>query len=127
MLVAWRVPDDMQGYMHAFDARAGGIYRMSLVYVDPQRASDGKSAASTDTFQGRFVELVPGEKIVEIVEFESAEARFAREMRITTLLREVAQETEVTLRFDGIPAGISPEDNETGTQQSLRKLAGLVE
>jgi hypothetical protein len=35
-----------------------GRYRMSLIYENPARASDGKSAPGTDTFQGRFVELL---------------------------------------------------------------------
>jgi hypothetical protein len=40
-------------------------------------------------------------------------------MRITTHLREVAGSTKLSMRFDDIPAGISPDDNEKGTQQSL--------
>jgi Activator of Hsp90 ATPase homolog 1-like protein len=64
---------------------------------------------------------------VEVVEFESADPRLRGEMKMTASLREVAAGTEVTLRFDDIPAGISPHDNEKGTQQSLRKLAALLE
>jgi len=33
----------------------------------------------SDTFQGRFVELVPDAKIVEVVEFESQDPAFARQ------------------------------------------------
>jgi len=35
--------------------------------------------------------------------------------------------TEVRFYFEHIPVGIRPEDNETGTQQSLEKLALYVE
>ena len=125
-LAAWRAPDNMTGRMHEFDGRAGGGYRMSLTYQDLQ-GSPGKSSDDTDTFEGRFVELVPGEKIVEIVSFESPDPRFAGEMTITTTLADAGSGTEITMAFDNIPAGIRPEDNEEGTRQSLRKLAALVE
>lgn len=125
-LAAWRAPDNMTGKMHAFDARPGGGYRMSLTYQDPQ-GSPGKSSADTDTFEGRFVELVPDRKIVEVVVFESPDPRFAGEMTITTTLDDAGPGTEVSMAFENIPSGIRPEDNEEGSRQSLRKLAALVE
>jgi uncharacterized protein YndB with AHSA1/START domain len=76
-LVAWRVPDNMEGYLHSLEARAGGRYRMSLTYKDPQQSPGGKTSGSTDTFEGRFVEIVPDEKIVEVVEFESEDSRYS--------------------------------------------------
>jgi hypothetical protein len=33
----------------------------------------------------------------------------------------------VTIVFKNIPAGIDPKDNETGTEQSLEKLARYVD
>jgi uncharacterized protein YndB with AHSA1/START domain len=65
--------------MHLFDARAGGTFRMSLIYQDPEHSPGGKTAEDTDTFHGRFVELIPDEKIVEAIEFESHDPRFAGE------------------------------------------------
>lgn len=126
-LAIWRVPDNMEGHMHAFDAREGGVFRMSLTYRDPQQSPGGKSSHDTDTFQGRFVELVPDEKIVEAIEFESRDPGFAGEMKITTSLADAAGGTEVTVLCQDIPAGIRPEDNETGCRQSLDKLASLLE
>lgn len=123
-LVRWRVPDAMTGEMHAFDPRPGGGFRMSLTYQDPQQA--GKTAGATDTFEGRFAEVVPGEKIVEVIEFESDDPRFAGQLRMTTSFADAAGGTQITVRCDGIPAGVRPEDNETGTRQSLRKLARLL-
>jgi hypothetical protein len=35
--------------------------------------------------------------------------------------------TLVTIRFNNLPAGIRPEDNEAGTQSALDKLAYYVE
>jgi uncharacterized protein YndB with AHSA1/START domain len=58
-VASWRVPDNMTARVHVFDAREGGTYRMSLTYQDPAPSPVGKTSEDTDTFQGRFVELVP--------------------------------------------------------------------
>jgi uncharacterized protein YndB with AHSA1/START domain len=126
-LEKWRVPDTMKGQMHVFEAREGGRYRMSLIYQDPAHSPGGKSSEDTDTFEGRFIELVLDQKIVEIVAFESPDPKFAGEMKITTSLRDTEEGTEITLLFQDLPAGVRLEDNETGTRQSLRKLAALLE
>jgi uncharacterized protein YndB with AHSA1/START domain len=126
-LASWRVPGNMKGHVHVFDAREGGTYRMSLTYQDPKHSPGGKTSEDTDTFHGRFVELVPYEKIVEVIEFETRDPRFAGEMKITTSFTDTEEGTEVTVLCQGIPAGVRPEDNEMGTKQSLQKLAALIE
>jgi uncharacterized protein YndB with AHSA1/START domain len=126
-LAKWRVPDNMKAQVHVFDAREGGRFRISLTYQNPAHSPGGKSSEDTDTFEGRFIELIPDEKIVEVVAFESPDPNFAGEMRITTSLRDTAGGTEITLLFQDMPAGIHLEDNEAGTRQSLRKLAALLE
>ncbi len=126
-LVRWRVPDNMTGRMDAFDAREGGSYRMSLTYQDPEHSPGGKTSADTDTVLGRFTELRPYEAIVEVAEFESPDPGFSGEMKITTGFADADDGTEITIIFEGLPAGIRTEDNEMGTRQSLRKLAALVE
>jgi uncharacterized protein YndB with AHSA1/START domain len=127
MLARWRVPDRMTATVHSFDPRVGGSYRMSLTYRDPKSGPGGKTSDDTDSFTGRFVALVPDEKIVETVAFETDEPGYAGAMTITTSFEPVPGGTNVTIRFDGLPPGIRPEDNETGTRQSLAKLAALVE
>jgi len=126
-LAAWRVPDSMKGEVHVFEAREGGKYRMSLTYQDPAHSRRGKTSGDTDTFQGRFVELVPDEKIVEVVTFEFQDPRFAGDMKITTRLTDTGEGTRVAILCEDIPAGVRPQDNETGCRQSLRKLAALLE
>jgi len=125
-LATWRVPDDMTGRMHQFDLRPGGRYRMSLTYIDPKGAP-GKTTADTDTFEGRFVELVPDEKVVEAIVFEADDAKFGGAMTLTCSLADVGDGTLVTMAHENLPAGVRPEDNELGTAMSLRKLAALVE
>ncbi|MEO6216729.1 MAG: SRPBCC family protein [Sphingomonas sp.] len=126
MLARWRAPDRMSGVVHSFEAHVGGTYRMSLIYKASKRGT-GKTSGNTDSFTGRFVELVPDEKIVESIAFESDDPAYAGTMNLTTSFEDVPGGTNVILRFDGLPPGIRPEDNETGSRQSLAKLAALVE
>ncbi len=125
-LAAWLPPAGMSGHMHRFEPRAGGKLRMSLRYRDP-KDSPGKTSADTDTFLGRFAELIPHEKIVWIVEFEPANPAFAGEMTITTTLADADGGTEIAMTCDNIPKGIRPEDNAMGCRSSLRNLAALLE
>jgi uncharacterized protein YndB with AHSA1/START domain len=126
-VAAWRAPENMKGRAYVFDAREGGTFRMSLTYQDPQHLPGGKTSDDTDTFHGKFVELVPYERIVEVIEFESQDPRFAGEMRITTSFTDTDEGTEITVLCQDIPAGIRLEDNEMGSKQSLQKLAALIE
>jgi uncharacterized protein YndB with AHSA1/START domain len=125
-LAEWRVPDGMTGDMHEFDARPGGRYRMSLTYSDPKGAP-GKTTADTDTFEGRFVKLIPDEKVIEAIIFETRAQKFAGEMTLTTTLADAEGGTLVTMLHENLPAGVRPVDNELGATMSLRKLAELVE
>lgn len=60
----WLPPGSMTGVVHAFDAREGGRFSMSLVYPESETAMRGKTSERTDRFEGRFVKLVPNEQIV---------------------------------------------------------------
>ena len=86
-----------------------------------------KTSDDTDTFRGRFVELVQYERIVELIEFESPDPRFAGEMKIVTSLTATDQGTEITVLCQDIPPGIRREDDEVGSKQALEKLAALIE
>jgi uncharacterized protein YndB with AHSA1/START domain len=110
-----------------FDAREGGAFSMSLVYPESDRSARGKTTDSTDTFRGRFVTLVPGERIVWAVEFDSAEPSFAGEMVVCTTLAPAGSGTEVTMRCENIPPGIRREDNEAGCRSTLEKLAAFLD
>ncbi len=126
-VLAWLPPDGMRGEIIDFDPRPNGAFSMSLVYLEAEHRVAGKTAEDRDTFQGRFVELVPDEKIVQTVDFESPDPDFAGTMRITWSLLDVISGTEVTCLCENIPSGIRPEDNEEGCKSSLAKLAVLVE
>ena len=126
-VAAWLAPDTMRIRVRTFDPREGGQFRISLTYQDPADAQRGKTTEATDTYHGRFVKLIPDEKIVEAIEFESQDPGFAGETTMTVLLTDTDGGTEVSLLYENVPPGIRPEDNEAGSRQSLRKLAALVE
>lgn len=111
-LARWRMPRDM-------DARllgdSGSSYRMALSYP----------GGRADTFESRFVERVPHERIVERIRFDALER--AGEMTLTTTFRSVEGGTEVTVLTEDLPPAIEPEDNDEGTRQALARLAELVE
>ena len=69
-LVAWLPPGSMTGVIHTFEPREGGTFRISLAYPEDDTSSRGKSSARADTVRGRFVRLIPNEKIVWATEFE---------------------------------------------------------
>jgi uncharacterized protein YndB with AHSA1/START domain len=126
-VAAWLAPNSMTGHVHVFEPREGGRFRMSLTYRNADHPVAGKTSADTDTVQGRFVELVPNKKIVEVVEFESQDPAFSGEMKILVSLTDAEGGTEITFVCDDIPPGIRPEDNEQGCKESLAKLAKLLE
>jgi uncharacterized protein YndB with AHSA1/START domain len=102
----------------------------ALVHADALakwRFPTGKDSDRTDTYTGRFVELVPNERVVEIDEFETDDPSLQGEMRMTISLKDVADGTEVVGLHEGIPRGVALADNELGWQSALSRLAALVE
>ena len=124
-VATWMVPSGMTSHVHAFDAREGGSFRISLTYDAP--TGTGKTTAHTDTYHGRFVKLVPNEQVIEVMEFETADPALRGEMTITFALADADGGTEVHAVHDGLPPGLSTADNEVGWRMSLAKLAALVE
>jgi uncharacterized protein YndB with AHSA1/START domain len=124
-IAQWRVPDGMRSQVHEFDTREGGRFRVSLTYLEPGAA--GKSAEHTDTYHGHFARLVPGQQVVEVFEFETADPGLTGQMTMTTTLTDVDGGTEVLVVHDGVPDNVPPADNETGTRMALDNLARLAE
>ena len=121
----WMVPDGMTSEVHRFEPWQGGTFRISLTYDAPTNA--GKTTAQTDTFHGRFVELVPDHKVVQAVEFESDDPSMRGEMTITYALSDAADGTNLVGRHEDLPPGVDPAANELGWSMSIAKLADLVE
>jgi uncharacterized protein YndB with AHSA1/START domain len=123
----WLAPDTMKGHIDHFEPREGGTFRMSLTYLNQTDSGLGKTSDRTDTFEGKFIELVPNEKIIWVTEFDSDNSDFAGEMRIIWTLKDAENGTDVTVLMEDIPNGIRLEDNELGSKQSLQKLTTYVE
>jgi len=124
-VATWMVPTGMTGRVHAFDAREGGSFRISLTYDAP--TGTGKTTAHTDTYHGRFVKLVTNEQLVEAVEFETTDPALRGEMTITITLADAHGGTDVLAVHDKLPRGLPAADNEAGWREALAKLAALVE
>jgi uncharacterized protein YndB with AHSA1/START domain len=97
----WKVPTGMTSHVHAFDAREGGSFRISLTYDAP--TGTGKTTAHTDTYHGRFVKLVTNRQVVEVVEFETTDPALRGEMTITISLDDADGGTDVLAVHDGLP------------------------
>src|ERR1700682_685828 len=118
-IAKWKVPDGMTSHVHAFQGREGGTFRISLTYNAPTGV--GKTSAHTDTYHGRFVKRVQDERVVEMVEFETADPALRGEMTTTITLADADGGTELRAVHDGLPPGLSPADNETGWRMALAK------
>ncbi|WP_395448591.1 SRPBCC family protein [Aminobacter sp. UC22_36] len=123
-VASWRPPQGMRGEVLAFDAREGGTFRMAFIYEGD--GGHGKTTDNADVFEGRFAELVPGRRVVELVEFESDDPAFAGTMRIVTALEPVGSATRVTVSCENVPPGISERDHQKGIASSLENLAAFV-
>jgi len=125
-LATWLPPTGMSGWFERFDARPGGSYRFVLTYDDASTAS-GKSTADSDITEARFVEIVPGVRVVQAVDFVSDDPAYAGTMTMTWEVTTTDDGTRVDFRADDVPSGISAEDHAAGLASSLENLAAHVE
>ena len=125
-VMAWLPPKGMSGRILEFEPREGGRYRIELALEGEGHEVAGKTTDRTDVSSGRFLELVPGRRIVQTVEFESADPAFAGTMVMTWLLEAAAEGTGVTVIAVNVPSGISAQDHAAGLASSLENLARYV-
>lgn len=121
-LIEWLPPETMSGEFERFDARPGGSYRMVLTYADASTAP-GKASADSDIVEARFVDIVPGVRVVQAVDFVSEDPAYAGTMTMTWEVTAVEAGTRVDIRADDVPIGISAEDHAAGLASSLANLA----
>lgn len=123
-LVRWLPPNGMTGRLQRFDPRAGGGFRMALTYTDG--TSMGKTAPGQDVSETKIVGLIPQTRIVWSVEFDSDDPSYSGAMTMTWSLDDVAGGTQVSVRADNVPSGVSAVDHAAGMASSLAKLAAYV-
>jgi uncharacterized protein YndB with AHSA1/START domain len=125
-LLAWLPPGEMTGRFERFDARPGGSYRMVLTYPDASGAP-GKATADSDIVEARFVDIVPGERVVQAVDFVSHDRANAGTMTMAWEVTAVDAGTRVDIVAEDVPDGISAEDHAAGLASSLTTLAAYLE
>ena len=125
-LVAWLPPGNMTGRFERFDARPGGSYRMVLTYSDASTAP-GKASQDSDIVEARFVQVVPGERLVQAVDFASDDPAYAGTMLMTWEITAVEEGTRVDIVAENVPDGITAEDHAEGLASSLTQLAAYLE
>lgn len=125
-LVAWLPPEGMTGRFDHVDLRPGGSYRLVLTYADASEAP-GKASADTDVVDARIVALVPGERLVQEVDFAADDPAFAGTMTMTWTTTPMAGGTRVEIVAAEVPPGITAEDHAVGLASSLANLARHVE
>ncbi|MEV6695374.1 SRPBCC family protein [Micromonospora sp. NPDC051196] len=125
-LVAWLPPTGMSGRFEQFDARPGGSYRMVLTYADASTAS-GKATADSDIVEARFIDIIPGVRVVHAVNFVADDPDYAGTMTMTWAVTATEDGTRVDFRADDVPVGISAEDHAAGLASSLANLAAYLE
>jgi uncharacterized protein YndB with AHSA1/START domain len=125
-LAAWLAPTGMAARFEQFDPRPGGSYRLVLTYTDPS-AQPGKTTPDSDVVEARYIDIVPGERVVQAVDFVSDDPALAGTMTMTWRVTEVAGGTLVDVIADEVPDGISAEDHAVGMASSLANLAAHVE
>ena len=115
-IASWLPPFGFLCTVHELDAREGGSHRMSF-----RNFTTGDSHG----FGGTYLELVPGEKLVYTDRFD--DPNLPGEMKVTVTLKAVSVGTELNVEQQGIPDLIPVEACYLGWQESLRKLASLVQ
>jgi uncharacterized protein YndB with AHSA1/START domain len=115
-MAKWLPPNGFTGKVHEMDALVGGGYRMSFTNF-----TSGKS----HSFGGKYLELVPNEKIRNTDTFD--DPNLPGEMIVTVTLKKVLVGTEVNIVQENLPDVIPPDACTLGWQESLALLAKLVE
>jgi uncharacterized protein YndB with AHSA1/START domain len=115
-MAKWLPPNGFTGKVHHMDAKVGGSYKMSFTNF---------STGNGHSFGGKYLELVPGQRIVHTDVFD--DPNLPGEMLVTINLKKVVVGTELNITQDGIPDVIPAEACYLGWQESLTLLAQLVE
>jgi uncharacterized protein YndB with AHSA1/START domain len=114
-MAKWLPPYGFTCKVHHMEAKVGGSYQASFTNF-----GSGKS----HSFGGKYVELVPNEKIRYTGKFDP---NSPDEMQTTVTLKKVSCGTELNITQEGIPDVIPAEMCYLGWQESLAQLAKLVE
>ena len=115
-MVKWLPPHGFTGKVQHLEATVGGTYQMSFTNF---------STGHSHFFGGKYLELVPNERIRHTDAFD--DPNLPGEMETTISIRPVFCGVELNIVQQGIPEVIPTEACYLGRQESLQLLAQLVE
>lgn len=115
-IASWLPPYGFLCIVHEMTAKVGGTYKMSF-----QNFTTGKS----HSFGGEYLEIKPNESLKYTDKFD--DPNLPGEMITTVWLQKTLVGTEIKITQEGIPSMIPVEMCYLGWQESLEKLAKLVE
>ncbi|MBE2275624.1 MAG: SRPBCC family protein [Rhodobacteraceae bacterium] len=113
---AWLPPFGFTARVNRMDARVGGGFHMAFRNF---------TTGHEHSFGGEYLELVPGARIRHSDRFD--DPGLPGEMMVTIEMAAVSCGTDLRITQEGIPDVIPPEACYLGWQESLQKLARLVE
>ena len=115
-MAKWLPPNGFTGKVHSIEPRVGGTYKMSF-----KNFTTGES----HSFGGKYLELVPNERIRHTDRFD--DNNLPGEMVTTITIKQVSVGVELNVVQEGIPEAIPVEACYLGWQDSLTLLTQLVE
>lgn len=115
-LAAWLPPYGFTCTVHEFTTKPGETYKMSFTNF---------STGSSHSFSGKFVEMKANEFLKYVEEFD--DPNLPGQMTTTVWIKKTIAGTELKVTQEGIPEAIPAEMSYLGWQESLEKLAKLVQ
>ena len=112
----WLPPYGFLCTVHEMKAQTGGTFRMSFTNF---------STGNGHSFGGKYLEVKQNEFLKYTDKFD--DPNLPGEIVTSVSLRQTVAGTEIKIQQDGIPAAIPAEMCYLGWQESLEKLAKLVE
>jgi len=112
----WLPPYGFYCTVQAWEPKVGGTYKMSFTNF---------TSGNSHSWTGKFLELVPGERIRYADRFD--DPNMPGEMVVTVTLSKVMVGTEISIEQANVPAQIPLEACYLGWQESLEQLARLVQ
>ncbi|POY37537.1 polyketide cyclase [Solitalea longa] len=115
-IASWLPPYGFLCTVHEMDVKVDGTFRMSF---------HNFSTGNSHSFGGRYLEIKPGEFFKYTDKFD--DPNLPGEMITSVWLKKVLVGTEIKIIQENIPSVIPAEMCYLGWQESLEKLAKLVE
>jgi uncharacterized protein YndB with AHSA1/START domain len=115
-IASWLPPYGFICTVHHMKVEKGGTFRMSF---------ENFTTGNSQSFGGTYLDVKPNEFLKYTDKFDDQNLR--GEMMTSVALRQTVAGTEIKISQEGIPVAIPAEMCYLGWQESLEKLAKLVE